>query len=154
MLILIEWDASLSPYIEIILYTCIDMRLSISWAREYRPFWGWWDVKIVIWAHGDSPCENCWYYDSTLRSSAQTRGDRPCRYMDFVSPPWVMNSWCISEEYHVYPIEWVLGILRLIITWYHIALHFITSVILDGDVFLFGIWKVLDVWLPLLIELN
>ncbi|KAG5598473.1 hypothetical protein H5410_029843 [Solanum commersonii] len=35
-----------------------------------------------------------------LRLSAQTRGDRPCQYMDLASPPWVMNSRCIFEEYH------------------------------------------------------
>ncbi|KAG5589230.1 hypothetical protein H5410_039744 [Solanum commersonii] len=29
---------------------------------------------------------------NALRLSAQTRGDRPCRYMDLASPPWVMNS--------------------------------------------------------------
>ena len=142
------------PFVEIILCTCIDMRLSISWARGDRSCWGWWDVKIVIWARVDHPCEIFWYSDNALRSSAQTRGDRLCRYMELASPPWIMRSRFISEEYHVYTVEWVLGILRQFSTWYHIALHFITSVILDGDVFLFGIWKVLDVWLPLLIELN
>ena len=78
---------------------------------------------------------NLFDYDSALRSSAQTRGDRPCRYMDLASPPWVMNSRCISEEYHVYTVERVLGILRHIISWCHIALHPMTSFILDDYVF-------------------
>ena len=56
------------------------------------------------------------YYDGALRSSAQTRRDRLCWYMDLASPPWVMNSQCIFEEYHVYTVESVLGILRQIIS--------------------------------------
>jgi len=89
-LYLIDWDASYFPLFEIILCTCIDMRLSISWVRR----------------------------------------DRSCRYMDVASPPWVLNSRCISKEYHVYTIERVLDILRHIISWCHIALHLITSFIL------------------------
>ena len=123
-----------SPLIDIILCIFIDMRLTISWARGDRPCWGWWNVKIVIWARGDRPCEHCRYYDSVLRLSAQTRGDRPCRYMDLASPPWVMNSRCISEEYHAYTDERVLGILRHFISWYHIALHHMASFIVDDFV--------------------
>ena len=129
------WLRCIIPFIEIIFCTCIDMRLSISCAR------------------GDRPCEICLIYVSALRSSAQTRGDYPCRYMDLASPPWVMNSRCISEEYHVYTVERVLGILRHIISWCHIALHPMTSFILD-DLCLFGGWKVLDIWLPLFDELD
>lgn len=129
------WLRCIIPFIEIIFCTCIDMRLSISWARGARPCWGWWDVKIIIWARGDRSCEICLIYDSALRSSAQTGGDRPCRFMDLASPPWVMNSRCISEEYHVYTVERVLGILRHIISWCHIALHPLRSFILDDYVF-------------------
>ena len=55
----IDWlRCIIIPSIKTILCTCIEMRLSISWARGDRPCWGWWDVKIVIWARGDRPCEN------------------------------------------------------------------------------------------------
>ena len=147
------WLRSSSPLFEIILCTCIDMRLSISWARGDRPCWGWWDVKIIIWARGDRPCGICLIYDSALRSSAQTRGDRLCRYMDLASPPWVMNSRCISEEYHVYTVERVLGILRHIIS--GVILHCISwhPSFLMIMCFIGG-WKVLDVWLPLFDELD
>ena len=67
---------------------------------------------IVNWARVDRPCGICLIYDSALRLSAQTRGDRPCRYMDLASPSWVMNSRCISEEYHVYTVKREIGILR------------------------------------------
>ena len=107
---------------------------------------------IIIWARGDHPCEEIVYdyklgtwrssvlgivlfYDSVLRSSAQTRGDHPCRYMDLLSPSWVMNSQCIPEEYHVYKVKRVLGILRHIISWCHIALYPLTSFSLDDNVF-------------------
>ena len=78
----------------------------IMWARGDRPCDR--KVMIMILARGDRPCEICLIYDSALRSSALTRGDRPCRYMDLASPPWVMNSRCISEEFHVYIIDKVL----------------------------------------------
>ena len=66
-----------------------------------------WDgeAMIIIRAREDCPCEIYLIYDSALRSSAQIRGDRPCRYMNFVSPPWVMNFQYIFEEYHVYTVE-------------------------------------------------
>ena len=70
-------------------------------ARGDRPCDG--EVMITIQAREDSPCEMCLIYDSALRSSAQTCEDH--RYMDLASPPWVMNSRCISEEYHVYTVE-------------------------------------------------
>ena len=70
------------------------------------------EVMIIIWERRDRPCEICLIYDSALRSSAQTRGDRLCQYMDLASPPWVMNSRCIPDEYHVYTVERVIGILR------------------------------------------
>jgi len=65
-----------------------------------------------------------WFYDSALRSSAQTRGDRPCRYMNLASPPWVMNSRYISEEYHIYTIERILSILY--ISFHGVTLHCIS----------------------------
>ena len=71
----------------------------IIWAHGDRPCNA--IVMIMILAHGDRPCKICLNYDSVLRSSAQTRGDRPCRYMDLTSPTWVINSRCISEEYIV-----------------------------------------------------
>ena len=161
------WLRSSSPLFEIILCTCIEMRLSISWARGDRSCWGWWDVKIIFWARGDRSCGNFWFYASALRLSAQTRGDRPCQYMDLASPPWVMNSRCISEEYHVYTVERVLGILRHIISWCHIALHLMTSFILDDYVFYWwlestwylitSIWwtwfsALLILWVPFFVE--
>ena len=73
--------------------------------------------------------------------------------MDLASPPWVMNSQCISEEYHVYMIVIVLGILRHIIAWCHIALHPMTSFIIMIMYFI-GCWKELDIWLPLFDELD
>jgi len=151
---LIDWDALSSPLLEIILCTCIDMRLSISWARGDRPCWGWWDVKIIIWARGDRPCGICLIYDSALRSSAQTRGDRPCRYMDLASPPWVMNSRCISEEYHVYTVERVLGILRHIISWCHIALHLITSFIIVDYVLYWWLYIMWSLIILILMKLD
>ena len=69
-------------------------------------------VIIMIWARGHPLCEICLIYESALRSSAQTCGDRLCRYVDLVSPPCVMNSRCISKEYHVYTVEKVIGIMR------------------------------------------
>ena len=135
---------------DIILCTCIDMRLGMSkgltrgdrpcwepdmiiWAREDRPCNR--RVMIMIWERGGRPCVICLIYDSALRSSAQTRGDRPCRYMDLASPPWVMTSWCTFEAYYVYTVDKVLDILRHITTWYHVALHFIPSLILDDYMF-------------------
>ena len=95
----------------------------------------------------------CFIDDSVLRSSAQTRGDRPCRYIDLASPPWVMNSRCIFEEYHVYTIERVLGIQRHITSWCNIALHHMISLILDDYVFYWWL-KVLDIYIPLFDELD
>ena len=96
---------------------------------------------------------NLFDYDSVLRSSVQTRGDRPYRYMDLASPPWVMNSQCIFEKYHVYTVERILGIWRYIISWCHIALHHMTSFIFDDHVFFLSL-KVLDIYLPLSDELD
>ena len=73
---------------------------------------------IIIWARGDRPCGIYLIFDSALRSSAQTRGDRPCRYMNLASPPWVMNFRCISEKYRIYCRE---------STWYFEAYHFMVS---------------------------
>ena len=78
------------------------------WARGDRPCDR--KIMIMIWARGDRPCGVCLIYDNTLRSSAQTRGDCPCRYMNLASPLWVMNSRCIFEEYYVYAVEKVLGV--------------------------------------------
>ena len=79
--------------------------------------------------------ENCLIYDSVLRSFAQTREDRSCLYIDLASSRWVMNSRCNYEEYHVYMVERVLGILRHIMLLCHIALHLMTSFIIDDYVF-------------------
>ena len=57
--------------------------------------------------------------------------------------PMVMNSRCISENYHVYMVERVLCILSHIISWCHVALHPITPLIRD-DLGFIGGWKVLD----------
>jgi len=150
---LIYWDVASSPLIDIILCTCIDMRLSMSKGLTHgdRPCWD--RVMIIIWARGDRPCEwlvmiiswarvdrPCWglfdVYDSALRSSAQTCGDRLCKYMDLATPLWVMNSRCISEEVScIY--GWVsICHLRHIISWCHIALHLISSFILVDYVFI------------------
>ena len=68
-MLILEWlRCIIVPLFEIIWCTCVDMRLSISWARGDRPCWGWWDVKIVIWTRGERPCGNCWFYDCALRS--------------------------------------------------------------------------------------
>jgi len=66
------------------------------------------DYKFGTWR--SSMLGLVWFYDSALKSSVQTRGDHLCQYMDIASPPWVMNSQCISEEYHVYTVEKVLSI--------------------------------------------
>ena len=79
--------------------------------------------------------QNLFDYDSALRSSAQTCGYHLCRYVDLASPPLVMNSRCISEEYHVYTVKREIGILRHITSWCHIALHPMTFFILDDYVF-------------------
>ena len=134
------WDVSSPSLFDIILCTCIDMILNMSkgLTRENRSCWDrvmiillrgdrLWDgeVMIIIWAREYCLCESYLIYDSALRLSAQTRGDRPCRYMDLASPPWVMNSRCISEEYHVYTVEWVLVFWD--ISLYGILLHCISS---------------------------
>ena len=71
--------------------------------------------------------ENYLIYESALRSFALTREDRSCLYMDLASSRWVMNTRCNYEEYHVYMVERGLRILRHIISWHYIAVHFITS---------------------------
>ena len=98
---LMYWDVSSSPLFDIISCTCIDLRLGMNkgLTRGDRPLWDrvmiiWprgdrlWDgeAMIIIRAREDCPCEIYLIYDSALRSSAQTRGDRPCRYMYLVSP--------------------------------------------------------------------
>ena len=88
---------------------------------------GWWDVKIVIWARGDCSCESClilWKWveivrTDTWRSSVSVYGHRESHMGHKLS--------IIINEYHVYTIERVPGIMIHIISWYHIALHFITS---------------------------
>ena len=152
MLILIEWDASLSPYIEIIFYTCIDMRLSISWARGDRPCWGWWDVKIVIWARGNRPCGKL--FDIMI-----VRWDRPHRHVEIVRVGiWTSRvphgSWTLD----VFPRSIMYIRLRVYWVFWDNSLHgVILNCISSHHLFwwlcvLFGVWKILDVWLPLLMK--
>ena len=101
------------------------------------------DVKTIIWARGDRISGICLIYNSALRSSSQIHWDIPWWYMDFPSLPWVMNSWCISEEYHTYTVERVIGILRHMILSCHIALHPMISFILDDYVFY---WWLKSTW--------
>ena len=56
----------------------------IIWAREDRLCDR--KVMIMIWAREDRLCKIYLIYDRALRSYAQTRGDRSCRYMDLASP--------------------------------------------------------------------
>ena len=109
-------------------------------------------LSLIIWARRGRPCEICLIYDSVLISSTQTIGDRLYRYMDLASPPWIVNSRYIFEEYHVYTVE---------SSWYSEAYHFMvsyciastTSFVLDDYVFIGG-WKVLEIYLPLFDELD
>ena len=87
------------------------------------------------WAHGDRPGENCLFLLYFIEMVWKKCRDRSFRHIDLASPPWVMNSRCISEEYHVYTVEREICILRYIISWYHITLNFITSFIIDDIVF-------------------
>ena len=140
----IDWlRCIIIPSIETILCTCIEMRLSISWARGDRPCWGWWDVKIVIWARGDRPCGIClilwWCVEiirtDTWRSSVSVYGLRESP----MGHEFSMYFWGVSCIYG----EWVRGILSRFISWYHVALDFITSFIFDDYVFVWcleGIW--------------
>ena len=84
----------------------------------------------------------CLIYDSALKSSATWRS-----FWSVYEPhesPWVMNSRCIFEEYHVYTVEREIGILRHITSWCHIASHPTTFFILDDYVFIGG-WEILDI---------
>jgi len=88
---------------------------------------------------------------SALRLSAQTRGDRPCRYMYLASPLCVINSWCFSEEYHVYTVERVLDIWG--ISFHSVELHCISlhPLFLFEYVF-FWCWTLCDIWLSVLMK--
>ena len=98
------------------------------------------DSTLGTWR---SSMENCLIYDSALKSFAQTREDRSCLYMDLASSRWVMNSRCNYDKYHVYIVERGLRILRHIISWHYIALHFITSFIFSDYVFYLVVGKYL-----------
>ena len=110
-------------------------------------------VMIMIWARGDRPCEICLIYDGALRSSAQTRGDRPCRYMDLASPPWVMNSrWFSSSIMYIR--------LRKKLVFWGISLHRVVLHCIPWNpsflmiMYFISGCKVLDIWLPICNELD
>ena len=103
-------------------HPCWD-RVMIIWARRDRPCNE--EVIIIIWAYGYCPCENYLIYDSVLRLSAQTRGDRPCRYMDLASPhgSWTLDVFPRSIMYIRLSEYWVFWDISL----HGIILHCISS---------------------------
>ena len=151
----IDWlRCIIIPSIETILCTCIEMRLSISWARGDRPCWGCWDVKIVIWVRGNRPCGNClilwWCVEivrtDTWRSSVSVYGPRESlmghelsMYFRGVSCIYGWVSTGYSETYH-YMVSYCIA-------FYHI-IHFLWLCVL------FVFENVIYGWLPLLMKLK
>ena len=140
--------------------------MSKGLTRGDRPCW---DRVMIIWAHGDRPCDrksydydlgtwrssmrNCLIYDSALTSSAQTHGDRPCRYMDLGVPhgSWTLDVFLRSIMYiqlREKLVLWGISLHNVILHWIPLYPSFLTIMC-----FIVG-WKQLDIWLPLFDKLD
>ena len=107
-------------------------RLSVRWKR--------YDYNMGMWRSSMRNLFDLWifikiFHTDLWRSSVSVYGPRESLM--------VINSRCMFEEYHVYTVERVLGILRYITSWCNITLHHMTFLILDDYVFF---WWLESTW--------
>ena len=140
------WNVALSPLFDIILCTCIDMRLDVSkgltrgdlpcwdramiiWAHEDRP----WDrkVMIMIWASGDRPVKFIWFMI--------VRWDRSHRHVEIVRVFIWTSRVPLYHELSMYfrGVSYTYGWES---NWYSEAYHFIMSYCIASHVIIHSWW--------------